>query len=73
MSPRHTPWAEARDCSIGLRPITPEAWLDGGEADPSARKDALLAAHGYLVWGETDGSRPGQAEAAGLVAEALGR
>lgn len=73
MSPRHTPWAEARDFSIGLRPITPEAWLEGGEADPSARKDALLAAHGDLVWGETDGSRPGQAEAAGLVAEALGR
>jgi dimethylamine monooxygenase subunit A len=72
MSPRHTPWAETRDFSIGLKPIPQEAWLEGGEADPAARKDALFQAHGDLVWGETHGSRPGQAEAAGLVAEALG-
>lgn len=72
MSPRHTPWAESRDFSIGLKPIDEAAWLEGGEADPAARKDALIAAHGGLVWGETEGSRPGQMEAAGMVAGALG-
>lgn len=72
MSPRHTPWAESRDFSIGLKPIEVEAWLEGGEADPAGRKDALLAAHGDLVWGETEGSRPGQFEAAGLVDQVLG-
>lgn len=73
MSPRHAPWTEARDFSIGLKPIAPDAWLEGGEADPAGRKDPLIAAHRDLVWGETEGSRPGQAEAAALVAEALGR
>lgn len=72
MSLRHTPWAEGHDFSIGLRPIAPEAWLEGGEADPAARKDALLAAHPDLVFGETPGSQAGQAEVAELIDAALG-
>ncbi|WP_304176451.1 heme-dependent oxidative N-demethylase subunit alpha family protein [Phenylobacterium aquaticum] len=67
MSLRHAPWAEGHDFSIGLKPIAPEHWLEGGEADPTARKDALLAAHRDLVWGETADSRAGQAEIADLL------
>ena len=73
---RHAPWADAPpDFAIGLRPIPIEAWLEGGEADPAARKDPLYAAHRDLVWAATDDSRPGQAEildlieAAGVAAE----
>ena len=59
----HAPWAEAPpDFAIGLRPIAPEAWLEGGEAEPWRRKDPLLAAHRDQVWAETPASRPGQAE-----------
>src|SRR5690606_22042241 len=58
--------------AIGLRPIDPARWLEGGEPDPAARKDGLLAAHPALVWGEVAGSRPAQAEALALVAQALG-
>lgn len=72
MSPRHRPWEEAADFRIGLRPIAPEAWLEGGEADPAARKDRLYAQARPLVWAEAEGSRPGQAEVAGLVEAALG-
>lgn len=72
MRPRHTPWTEAAEFTIGLRPIAPEAWLEGGEADPAARKDPLFDAHRATVWGEIEGSRPIQEEAARLVAEALG-
>ena len=57
---------------MGLRRIAPEAWLEGGEARPWARKDRLFRAVPDKVWGETQGSRPGQAEAAGLVAAFLG-
>jgi hypothetical protein len=65
---RHAPWADAPpDFAIGLRPIGVEAWLEGGEADPAARKDPLYAAHRDLVWAETEGSRGGQAEVLGLV------
>ena len=64
----HTPWADAPpDFAIGLKPIAAEAWLEGGEADPAARKDPLLAAHRDLVWAETEGSGPGQAEVLALV------
>ena len=64
----HSPWADApADFAIGLRPIAPAAWLEGGEADPAARKDPLFAAHRDLVWAELDGSRPGQEEALALV------
>ena len=73
MSLRHAPWEEAGEFRIGLAPIAPEAWLEGGEADPSARKDPLFAAHPAEVWAETEGSRPAQAEVLELVAAALGR
>lgn len=72
MSLRHRPWEEAADFQIGLRPIAPADWLEGGEADPAARKDALMAAHRGLVWAETAGSRAAQAEALALVEAALG-
>jgi hypothetical protein len=72
VSPRHRPWEEAADFQIGLRPIASEAWLEGGEADPAARKDALLAAAPSLVWAETADSRPGQAEVWDMVEAALG-
>jgi dimethylamine monooxygenase subunit A len=73
MSLRHAPWEDAAEFTIGLKPIVPEAWFEGGEADPAARKDALLAAVPHLVWAETEGSRPAQAEALELVSAALGR
>lgn len=64
----HSPWAEAGgDFAIGLRPIPEAAWLEGGEANPAARKDPLIAAHPAIVWGETPGSRAAQAEALALV------
>jgi hypothetical protein len=72
MIPRHRPWEEAAEFTIGLRPIPVDAWLEGGEADPAARKDALYASRRSLVWAEVEGSRPGQAEAASLVDAALG-
>ena len=72
MSLRHRPWEEAADFQIGLRPIAPQDWLEGGEADPAARKDPLLAARRGLVWAETPDSRPGQAEVLELVEAALG-
>jgi len=72
MSLRHRPWEEAYDFSIGLKPIPVEAWLEGGEADPAARKDPLFAKARDLVWAETAASRPGQAEVLALVDEALG-
>ena len=32
----HAPYAEGpADFAIGLRPIAPEAWFEGGEADPA--------------------------------------
>lgn len=64
----HAPWADGPpDFAIGLRPIGVDAWLEGGEADPAARKDPLFAAHRDLVWAETEGSRSGQAEILALV------
>ncbi|MDB5427922.1 MAG: hypothetical protein JWR43_1897 [Phenylobacterium sp.] len=72
MIPGHRPWEEAADFQIGLRPIAPADWLEGGEADPAARKDPLFAAHRGLVWAEAEGSRPGQVEVLELVEAALG-
>lgn len=72
MSIRHAPYEDAADFSIGLKPIAPSDWLEGGEADPAARKDPLLATHRADVWGETPASRPGQAEVLELVEAALG-
>jgi hypothetical protein len=73
MSLRHAPWEEAAEFRIGLRPIQPGRWFEGGEPDPAARKDPLFAAHRAEVWAETEGSRPAQAEALELVAQAVGR
>jgi hypothetical protein len=72
VSPRHRAWEEAADFQIGLKPIALADWLEGGEADPAARKDALYAERRGLVWAETADSRPGQAEALELVEAALG-
>jgi hypothetical protein len=72
VTPRHRPWEEAADFQIGLKPIPLDAWLEGGEADPAARKDALLRSAPGLVWAEAAGSRPGQAEVLELVEAALG-
>ena len=67
----HSPWAEARpDFAVGLRPVPPEAWLEGGEADPAARKDPLFAERRVQVWAELAGSRAGQAEVLDLVRQA---
>jgi hypothetical protein len=66
------PWAGPPGFAIGLKRIAPEAWLEGGEARPWARKDRLYRAVPEKVWGETQGSRSGQAEAAGLVTAFLG-
>ncbi len=69
---RHAPYEDSADFTIGLKPIGEAAWLEGGEADPAARKDPLLAAHRQIVWGETPASQPGQKEVFGLVEAALG-
>lgn len=72
MSPPHRPWEEAADFQIGLKPIPLTDWLEGGEADPAARKDPLMADHRGLVWAETEDSRPGQTEVLEMVEAALG-
>ena len=72
MNPDHRPWEEHWDFNIGLKPIAEAHWLEGGEADPRARKDALLAQHRSVVWGECAGSLPGQIEVAQLIERTLG-
>ncbi|MFC3079459.1 DUF3445 domain-containing protein [Phenylobacterium terrae] len=72
MALRHAPWEDGADFAIGLAPVDEGGWLEGGEADPAARKDPLTAAHRDLVWAETEGSRPGQQEALELVERATG-
>ncbi|MDP3659244.1 heme-dependent oxidative N-demethylase subunit alpha family protein [Phenylobacterium sp.] len=67
-----SPWEQAADFAIGLRPIPASAWLQGGEAAPWLRKDPLFAGRRDLVWGEIEGSRDGQEEVATLVDAALG-
>lgn len=74
MSLRHRPWEEAADFRIGLRPVAVTDWLEGGELDPAARKDALLASPAHdLVWSEVAGVRDAQAEALALVEAAVAR
>ena len=68
---RHRPWEAGADFAIGLAPIDEARWLEGGEADPAARKDPLYADHRDLVWGEVPASRPGQTEVANLVGVTL--
>jgi len=72
MTLRHRPWEDATDFQIGLKPIALADWLEGGEADPAGRKDALFASRRGLVWAEAEGSRDGQAEVLELVEAALG-
>ena len=68
---RHSPWdTPPFDFAIGLKPIGEDDWLEGGDAEAD-RKAALLA-QGAPVWGETDGSRPGQEEVVTLVEQATG-
>lgn len=69
---RHAPWEDATDFAIGLGAVDVAAWLEGGEANPAARKDPLLERHGDLVWAEIEGSRPGQLEALELIETATG-
>ncbi|MGZ6038424.1 MAG: heme-dependent oxidative N-demethylase subunit alpha family protein, partial [Phenylobacterium sp.] len=71
-SPRHAPWEDSSDFRIGLGPIAPADWLEGGEEDPAQRKDPLFETARDAVWAETPGSRPAQAEALALVEAALG-
>jgi hypothetical protein len=73
MSLRHAPWEDAHDFSIGLKAIAEDRWLEGGEADPAARKDALLASARELVWAEIPGSKAAQAEVLALVEAATGQ
>ena len=72
MSLPHRPWEEAADFRIGLAPIPLTDWLEGGEADPAARKDALFETMRDLVWAETEASRVAQAEALAMVNAAAG-
>ena len=72
MSIRHAPYEEAADFTIGLKAIEESAWLEGGEADPAARKDPLYAAHRDVVWGEVPGSQAGQREVLAMIEAALG-
>jgi hypothetical protein len=70
--PRHRPWEESADFQIGLRPIALADWLEGGETDAAARKDALFAERRGLVWAEAGGSCGGQEEVLEMVESALG-
>ena len=72
MTLRHAPWEEASEFRIGLRPIPAEQWFEGGEANPGARKDALLRTDPRAVWAEVEGSRPAQREVLELVSSATG-
>jgi len=71
---RHTPWTEASDFAIGLRPIPLHAWFEGEEPPEAvaARKAEVMARAADLAWAETHGSRPAQVEVLRLVAAALG-
>ncbi len=72
MTQRHAPWETHADFAVGLRPIAPAAWLEGGEADPAARKDPLIAAHPSATWAADPDSDAGQSEVLELVSAALG-
>ena len=72
MNPRHAPWEEAAEFRIGLSPIDPDTWFEGGEDNPAARKDALFTSHPLAVWAEQPGSRPAQSEALRMIGQALG-
>jgi hypothetical protein len=67
------PWASGGVFRIGLAPIPEALWFEGGETDPTARKDFLFETARPLVWAEHEGSRAAQTELAELVARATGR
>ena len=62
---------EAHLFRIGLAPIDEASWFEGpylaADGDPAARKAATYAASPGLCWGETEGSRAGQAEALNMM------
>jgi hypothetical protein len=66
------PWGGPPGFGIGLRRIPAGDWLEGGEARPWVRKDRLQRTVPLKVWGETPGSRPGQAEVAEMIRQSLG-
>lgn len=65
---------DAHRFRIGLAPIAPEEWFEprGEDGDPAVRKAATFAQSPDLCWGETPGSRPGQAEVLELMHEHFG-
>ena len=67
---------EAHLFRIGLAPIEDKDWFEEPygpqDGDPASRKAAIFEDSPDLCWGETDGSRPAQAEALALVAGHLG-
>ena len=62
---------EAHVFRIGLAPIDEAAWFEGpyltADGDPAVRKAATYAASPDLCWGETPGSRNGQAEVLAMM------
>lgn len=68
---------EAHLFRIGLAPIPVSDWFEGpfepADGDPAERKAATFAQAPALCWGETPGSREGQAEALALITAHLGR
>jgi dimethylamine monooxygenase subunit A len=68
---------EAHLFRIGLAPIDEAAWFEGpylaADGDPAVRKSAAYAASPALCWGETEGSRAGQAEAMEMMERHFGR
>ena len=62
---------------IGLTPIPISDWFEGPfekrDGPPEKRKSAVLATAPDHAWGEAPGSRPGQAEALGLMLDHIGK
>jgi len=69
--------SEAHMFRIGLAPIEEAAWFEGpyreADGDPAKRKAATYAASPALCWGETEGSRAGQAEVLEMMEGHFGR
>jgi len=67
---------EAHLFRIGLAPIDEAGWFEGpyaaADGDPAARKAATYAASPDLCWGETEGSRDGQAEVLAMMERHFG-
>ena len=68
---------EAHRFRIGLAPIPTDQWFEGpydaADGETAQRKAAVFAAHPELCWGETEGSRAGQAEALALIEAHISR